>query len=105
MPSDNLNITDVRLLMLSPRDNVFIVREAIRDGELIQIDGNSIKVSGYIGLGHKLAAMGIRSGSKVLKYGAPIGSATSDIVIGDHVHVHNLKSDYTPTYVLEEEGQ
>jgi hypothetical protein len=33
----------------------------------------------------------------VIKYGAPIGSATRDIAPGEYVHTHNLKSDYLPT--------
>ena len=39
----------------------------------------------------------------MLKYGAPIGVATEGIAPGSHVHVHNMKSDYTPTYHLEDE--
>lgn len=37
-----------------------------------------------------------------MKYGAPIGTATAPIAIGEPVHVHNLRSDYTPTYHLED---
>jgi hypothetical protein len=33
----------------------------------------------------------------VVKYGAPIGSATRDIGPGEYVHTHNVKSDYLPT--------
>ena len=29
-------------------------------------------------------------------------SDSGDIAAGDHVHVHNVKSDYTPTYHLED---
>ncbi|HRJ73596.1 MAG TPA: SAF domain-containing protein [Terrimicrobiaceae bacterium] len=43
----------------------------------------------------------IRTGEKILKYGVPIGSATCDIAFGEHVHLHNMKSDYLPTYTLE----
>ena len=32
----------------------------------------------------------------------PIGSATRDIEPGEHVHLHNMKSDYLPTYTLED---
>jgi altronate hydrolase len=28
----------------------------------------------------------------VLKYGWPIGRATADIAVGDHVHVHNVET-------------
>ena len=46
----------------------------------------------------------IAAGEKVLKYGAPIGSATRDIGQGEHVHLHNMRSDYLPTYTLDEEN-
>ena len=51
-------------------------------------------------LGHKLARRPIAAGEKIVKYGAPIGTATEAIAIGTPVHVHNVKSDYTPTYHL-----
>jgi altronate dehydratase len=54
-------------------------------------------------LAHKLARRPIRAGETVLKYGAPIGVATADIPRGAHVHVHNMKSGYTPTYTLDAE--
>ena len=96
--------TDPRLLPLSPQDNVFVLREAIGSGAQILINGVRVTIQSHIGIGHKLAGAAIFSGNKVLKYGAPIGSVTCDIAIGDHVHVHvhNLKSDYTPTYVLDD---
>lgn len=53
-------------------------------------------------LGHKLARRNIAQGEKVVKYGAPVGSATAPIRAGEHVHVHNVKSDYTPSYHLED---
>jgi len=34
----------------------------------------------------------IKKGEKVIKYGEPIGQATTDIKKGEHVHVHNIKS-------------
>jgi len=39
----------------------------------------------------------IGPGEKVLKYGCPIGSATEPIQPGQHVHTHNLRSDYLPS--------
>lgn len=93
--------TDARLLLLSPLDNVFVLRGAIKAGENILVRGVQVSFKERIGLGHKLARTMILSGSKVLKYGAPIGSATRDISIGEHVHISNLESDYTPTHSLE----
>lgn len=64
------------------------------------VDGQPVTVVSRVGMGHKLAAKAIKPNEKVIKYGAPIGSTTQAIAVGDHVHLHNLKSDYTPTYAL-----
>jgi len=98
---DQIDETDVRLLLLSPLDNVFVLRGAIEADEIILVCGAPVSFDRRIGLGHKLARVAIHAGSKVLKYGAPIGSATRDISIGEHVHIENIKSDYTPTHSLE----
>ncbi len=95
--------TDSRLLLLSPDDNIFVLRAAIEAGETIVVGGQQIQIPNRIGLGHKIARKAIGSGDKVLKYGASIGSATCEISPGDHVHLQNLQSDYTPTYSLESE--
>ncbi|PHR62063.1 MAG: hypothetical protein COA47_04990 [Robiginitomaculum sp.] len=95
-------MTDTRLLLLSPRDNVFVLRGAIEAGETIMVSGVQVSFEARIGLGHKVARSAILAATKVLKYGAPIGSATRDIDIGEHVHIANLKSDYTATHSLEE---
>ncbi len=36
----------------------------------------------------------LRAGDPVIKYGARIGTATQDIVPGEHVHPHNMRSDF-----------
>ena len=94
--------TDARLLLLSPLDNVFVLRGAVEAAEEIFVGGVRVAFKNRIGLGHKLARTKIPAGEKVLKYGAPIGSATRDISIGEHVHISNLKSDYTVTHSLED---
>jgi len=60
-----------------------------------------VNVPARLTLGHKLAARAIRAGEKILKYRVPIGSATQDIAAGEHVHLHNMKSDYIQTFTLE----
>jgi (2R)-sulfolactate sulfo-lyase subunit alpha len=52
----------------------------------------SVKSREDIALGHKIALKNIGKGDKVIEYGEVIGAATKDIVTGDHVHTHNLKS-------------
>ena len=43
--------------------------------------------------GHKYARRDIANGELIIKYGQPIGHATSDIKIGEHVHTHNVKTN------------
>ncbi|MBQ4440294.1 MAG: altronate dehydratase [Kiritimatiellae bacterium] len=43
--------------------------------------------------GHKYAIKPIAKGENVIKYGMPIGHATADIAIGEHVHTHNLATN------------
>lgn len=91
-------LTDPRLLLLHPGDSVFVLRDQIAAGELIDVEGRKVRVQTALGLGHKIARVDLEPGDRVVKYGAPIGRAAVAIAVGDHVHVHNLKSEYTPTH-------
>ncbi len=93
-------ITDPRLLLLSPGDTVFVLRDQIAAGEAVMVEGVAVAFPQPLGLGHKIARLPVAAGDKVIKYGAPIGRAVCAIAPGDHVHLHNLVSDYTPTYAL-----
>lgn len=94
---------DERLLLLDPRDTVLVVRGRIAAGEAIRLDGAIVTAERDFPLAHKLARQPIKRGDIILKYGAPIGVATDDIAAGAHVHVHNMRSAYTPTYTLDAE--
>jgi poly-gamma-glutamate capsule biosynthesis protein CapA/YwtB (metallophosphatase superfamily) len=95
---------DPRLLLLSEKDNVLVARRRIEAGEVVVIGGHPHVLDKAVALGHKLARRPIAAGEKVVKYGVPIGSATRAIEPGEHVHIHNLKSDYTKTHVIAEAG-
>ncbi len=82
------------LLRLHEDDNVLVLLRSARAGEQLSISDETLACPADLGIGHKLAARDIRAGEKIIKYGAPIGSATRPIVRGDHVHLHNMKSDY-----------
>jgi (2R)-sulfolactate sulfo-lyase subunit alpha len=43
-------------------------------------------------LGHKFALRDIPAGADVIEYGVPVARATHDIAVGQHAHVHNLRS-------------
>lgn len=43
--------------------------------------------------GHKYALKDINKGENIIKYGSPIGYATTDIKKGEHIHTHNMKTN------------
>ena len=45
-----------------------------------------------IPIGHKLAIKPLREGDTVIKYGTDIGRTVADISVGEHTHVHNIKT-------------
>lgn len=100
-------VTETRsaaLVRIHPADNVLVLTRSVPAGSEVVFEERAFRVEAELGLGHKLAAADIAAGEKVLKYGLPIGSATRAIRAGEHVHVHNLQSDYLPTYT-HDEGQ
>ncbi len=92
-----------KLIQIHPKDNVLIVRQRIEPGDTETVHEKEIVFDKTLGLGHKIAAVDLREGDIIIKYGVPIGSATMDISAGTHIHLHNMKSDYIPTYTLDEE--
>jgi (2R)-sulfolactate sulfo-lyase subunit alpha len=89
------------LLLLHPDDNILVARRDIPAGEHLEIDGDSFVAPAAVELGHKLARRAIAADERVLKYGAPIGSMKAAVSRGEHVHTHNLRSDYIPSTTRE----
>lgn len=84
----------VRLHRLHPSDSVAVALTDLPVGDtLVLPDGAAVTLREPIPFGHKVAVAPIPAGQAVLKYGAPIGTATVDIPAGAHVHAHNLVSD------------
>jgi (2R)-sulfolactate sulfo-lyase subunit alpha len=89
------------LLLLHPDDNIVVARRDIAAGEKVELDGEAFAIPAAVELGHKLARRAIEANGRVLKYGAPIGSMKMGVARGEHVHLHNLKSDYIPSTTRE----
>ncbi|MGL4810420.1 MAG: UxaA family hydrolase [Beijerinckiaceae bacterium] len=91
---------DARLILLDASDNVAVVCSRIGAGATFNLPEGACTAAVALAIGHKVAVRPIAAGEKILKYGAPIGSALCGIARGEHVHVHNVRSDYTPTHHL-----
>ncbi|HLW59275.1 MAG TPA: UxaA family hydrolase [bacterium] len=85
------------VLLLDPRDTSAIALVPIRAGTRVEVrrgDANVYLVAAaLIPFGHKIALVPVAAGGPVIKYGEVIGFATCEIRPGQHVHVHNVRSD------------
>jgi (2R)-sulfolactate sulfo-lyase subunit alpha len=52
----------------------------------------SCRAAGDIPIGHKLAIRDLAANDTVIKYGVDIGRAVAPIRVGEHAHVHNIKT-------------
>lgn len=89
---------EVNAKLIDLKDSVVAVVEKISKGEEVLWFNKSNEIEKIIAeseipIYHKIAIKNIKKGEKVLKYGEPIGIAIDDIYIGEHVHVHNVKSN------------
>lgn len=85
-------------LLLDEKDNILICVGSVPSGALAEIDGALVTLPVAISLGHKIARFSLAAGDKVFRYGLPIGTMTASARPGDHIHQHNLASDYLPAH-------
>ncbi len=78
-------------------DNVVIALKDFSEGEILEVDHLQLTISSEVPRGHKIALRPIAQGENVIKYGVPIGHATQAIQPGEHVHVHNAKTNLSGT--------
>jgi hypothetical protein len=93
------------VILLHADDNVVVCRRAVVKGEQIFVDsGASFVARSNVEIGHKLARVALPRLTKVIKYGAAIGSMTEAAEPGDWVHLHNMKSDYISAHTRSVTG-
>lgn len=82
-----------KYIKINPNDNVCVAIENLAEGDVVNVDGVSITIKNAIETGHKFAIKDIKTNENVIKYGYPIGHATTDIQTGEHVHTQNVKTN------------
>lgn len=82
-------------VLIDSNDNVITTLQKIEAGQQLNAIGLNefIITKQDIPKGHKVSIRDINKGEKVFKYGEHIGTAVSNISIGEHVHIHNIKSN------------
>ena len=75
-----------------------VVVEGVRAGQdlegWIMDQDKTLKMKAHqdIPIGHKLAIRALKDGDTVIKYGVDIGRVVAPIKVGEHAHVHNIKT-------------
>jgi len=85
-----------RAIQVAAGDTVAVATVDLPAGEAVDLGGVVVKLRDPIRKGHKFAAAPMQAGAQVIKYGFPIGRATTAIASGDHVHEHNLATSLRP---------
>lgn len=91
-------MVDIVGLKVNDKDNVAVVfTEGVKAGHNLNVrntrgEVETVTLLSDVPYGHKVAIREIKKGTEVLKYGEALGISSSDIKIGDHVHVHNMDS-------------
>ena len=75
-----------------------VVVEGVKSGQQLtgwimdQDKEIKVRAQSAIPIGHKLAIRKLNEDDTVIKYGVDIGRAVSAIKVGEHAHVHNIKT-------------
>jgi altronate hydrolase len=80
------------LLRLAPGDDVAVALRELAAGERLPAGDLVLEVRQATMFGHKLALRDMAAGTKVRKFGWPIGILTAPVRAGEHVHSHNLST-------------
>jgi altronate hydrolase len=76
----------------SLEDDVAVALRPLEAGEDVTVGNEIVRLRDPVSAGHKFAVSPIAAGAPVRRYRAPIGLATRDIAVGEHVHTHNVKT-------------
>jgi len=85
----------MRCFQVNPADNVATALDDLAPGQvqvLGRAAGTVVAAAEEIMLGHKIALRRIGEGEAFVKFGVPIGIATTVVEPGAWVHLHNCRS-------------
>jgi altronate dehydratase small subunit len=84
-------------ILININDNVATTVTNLKKGSTVNFFAEqqikSITLNSDLPFGHKFAIKDIPPGENIIKYGESIGTATTLIKCGEHVHVHNMVSN------------
>ncbi|MGI6161824.1 MAG: UxaA family hydrolase [Christensenellales bacterium] len=87
----------LNVIKINEKDNVAVALSPLSAGSELY----GVTLCTDVPQGHKFSLTPIKKGENIIKYGYPIGHASSDIEPGCWVHTHNLKTNLGEIYNYE----
>lgn len=85
------------VIQLHEKDTVATAMRGIQSNQEVSVRSPNgvlkLLVTESIPEGHKVCLLSTHCGGKIWKFGQVIGVATQNISAGQHVHLHNLRSE------------
>lgn len=83
----------MQCVVINSEDVVAVALQDLKKGSVVTTSAGEITLADDITRGHKFALRDIGEGEFIVKYGYPIGTATTPIRKGEHVHSHNVRTN------------
>ena len=90
-----------KYIKINPADTVVVCLTPMAKGEVVSVDDKEVALLQDVPAGHKILIEDTRAGANIIKYGYPIGHAAEDLVAGQWVNEHNLKTNLSGTLSYE----
>lgn len=81
------------VIRIHGNDQVVVAPVGLHKGQTVKVAGRELSVLDDIPPCHKMAVETIADGTRVMKYGCPFGVATKEIMPGQWVHTHNVRTE------------
>jgi len=81
------------IIQINELDNIVVALKDVSEGEVISIGTKEVTLKEEVKRGHKIAIKDITLGGDIVKYGFPIGHSIVDVLVGQWVHTHNIKTN------------
>ncbi|MGG3561600.1 altronate dehydratase family protein [Neobacillus rhizosphaerae] len=81
------------IIQIHDIDNVVVALKDLRAGQTFTVNDTMVELKDDVPRGHKIAIKNMAINEHVVKYGYPIGHAVKEILVGEHIHTHNTKTN------------
>jgi len=93
-----MSISNHKVLLIHPKDNVLVALQDLKAGETITFDKKDYILAEDIPAKHKFFMHDMQSGDEIIMYGVLVGKAQMPIPQGARMTVENTKHAATPFY-------